>query len=86
MKTNFLKASIIEDAMCDESMNEVERVVRLSIISLFGADAPSMIRDRALAIGNAVKITTEDLSEGAGDGYPKGFMGAYVNKSLEAIL
>jgi hypothetical protein len=86
MKTNFLKAAIIEDTLADESMTEVDRVIRLAIVSPFGADAPSMIRDRALAIGQAVKSTTEDLRVGAGDGYPKGFMGAYVNKSLEGSL
>ena len=86
MNTNFLKAAIIEDTLADGSMTEVDRVVRLSIISLFGVDAPNKIRDRALAIGQAVKTTTEDLKSGAEAGYPTGFMGAYVNKSLEAIL
>lgn len=86
MKTNFLKAAIIEDTLSDESMTEVDRVIRLAIVSLFGADAPSMIRGRVLAIGQAVRNTTEDLKTGSGDGYPKGFIGAYVNKSLEGKL
>ena len=45
-----------------------------------------MIRGRVLAIGQAVRNTTEDLKTGSGDGYPKGFIGAYVNKSLEGKL
>jgi hypothetical protein len=87
MKTNnFLTSAIIGEILADESMDEVGRAVKLAMISLFGPDAPSEIRERALLIGRAIEATTGDLQEDAAKGYPSGFLGAYMNSLLNNSL
>jgi hypothetical protein len=86
MKTNFLTSATISEVLGDESMDEVGRAVKLAMISLFGPDAPMLIKERAIIIGKAMEAATKDLEEGASEGYPNGFLGAYLNKSLNNSL
>lgn len=60
---NHLTGEIVNKVMADQSLNEVDKILRMAIISCFGVDAPAKIAARAMLIGGVIASTAKDLEK-----------------------
>jgi hypothetical protein len=64
---NYLTGDIVNRVMADESLHGGDKILRMAIISLYGADAPEKIRERAMVIGGVIAATTQKLKGSSGN-------------------